>query len=103
MNDLTYKIVEKIFATGVQVGVINLASEMGLIDENMSEKQAHAKYGEAQVKEWRHRRWVVGYPTGNKTRSRIYYKRTELETASRMLSLSNTIPATRIKQILGKI
>jgi hypothetical protein len=94
------KTVEQIFALGVQVGVINLASEMGLINENMSEKQAYAKYGERQVKDWRSKRWVVGYPTGNKTRSKVYYKRSELDTASRMISIQNMIPATKIKQII---
>lgn len=100
MDDRTQNIVEKIFTTGVEIGVIKLASEMGLINENISETQAFAKYGKRQVKDWRTKRWVVGYPTGNRIRSRVYFKRSELETASRMLDMQNIIPATRIKQIL---
>ena len=93
-------VVERIFATGIQVGVINLATELGLIDENMSEKQAYARYGKRQVKEWRSKQWITGYPTGNSVRAKVNFKRSELENASRMLSLQNIIPATRIKQII---
>jgi len=95
------KVIERIFATGIQIGVINLATELGLIDENISEKQAYKKYGERQVKEWRHKRWIVGYPSGNSERARYYYKRSELETASRMLSMGNIIPASKINQIMS--
>ncbi len=96
------KIVEKIFAIGIKVGVINLATELGLISENISEKQAYAIYGERQVKEWRHKRWIVGYPSGNKARAKYYFKRSELETASRMLDMQNIIPANRIQQIIQR-
>lgn len=94
--------IEQLFATGIQVGVINLAAEMGLIDENVSEKQAYKMYGEKKVKEWRHLRWIVAYPSGNKVRSKHYYKRSELETASRMLTIQNIIPPTRLKQIIAR-
>jgi hypothetical protein len=100
MDDKIDKKVEKAFAIGIQVGVINLAKELGLIEENISEKQANTIYGEKQVKEWRRKRWIVGYPSGNKTRAKYYYKRSELETASRMLDMQNVIPATKIKQII---
>ena len=96
------RIIEKIFATGVQVGVINLASQLGLIDEAVTARQAYKMYGERQVKEWRHKRWIVGYPTGNKSISKYYYKRSELETASRMVSMQNIIPASKINQIMSK-
>lgn len=101
MDEKIDRKVEKAFAIGIQVGVINLAKELGLIDENISEKQANAIYGEKQVKEWRRKRWIVGYPSGNKTRAKYYYKRSELETASRMLDMQNVIPATKIKQIIN--
>lgn len=94
-------VIERIFATGVQVGVINLAAELGLIDENMSAEQAYKKYGERLVKEWRSKRWIIGYPTGNKVRAKYCFKRSELETASRMMAFGNIIPDTRINQIIS--
>ncbi len=97
MDDNT---VEKIFAIGYQVGIINLAHELGLISENVSAKQAYRIYGEKQVSEWRRKRWIVGYPTGNPERSKTYFKRSELEVASRMIDLQNVIPPTRIKQMI---
>ncbi|MDD4190274.1 MAG: hypothetical protein PHI28_03020 [Mangrovibacterium sp.] len=94
------KVIEKIFDIGVQVGVYKLATELGLIDEKMSEKQANKKYGEKQVKEWRQKRWIVGYPSGNSTRARYYFKRSELEIAARMLSMQNIIPANKLNQMI---
>lgn len=96
------KVFERIITNSMQIGCINTLSELGLIDENISEKQAYAKFGEKQVKDWRRKRWIVGYPSGNSTRAKFYYKRSELETASRMLDMQNIIPPTRIKQILEK-
>ena len=94
------RIFEKIITNSIQIGCINTLSELGLMDENMSIKQANLKYGKRLVTEWRQKRWIVGYPTGNSKRAKIYYKRSELETASRMLDLQNIIPATRINQII---
>lgn len=96
------KVLERIITNSMQIGTINTLSELGLLDENITEKQAYAKYGEKQVKEWRSKRWIIGYPSGNKMRARYYYKRSELETASRMLDMQNIIPPSRIKQILFK-
>ena len=96
------KILEKIVASSIQIGCINTLKELGLMDENISEKQAYKIYGERQVKEWRHKRWIVGYPSGNTARAKYYYKRSELETASRMLDIQNIIPANRIDQLLKK-
>ena len=103
MDDKIDNKVEKAFAIGIQVGVINLAKELGLINEKISENQANKMYGEKQVKEWRRKRWIVGYPSGNKQRSKFYYLRSELETASRMLDMKNVIPTTKIKQIIEQI
>ncbi|MBN2175309.1 MAG: hypothetical protein JW731_14335 [Bacteroidales bacterium] len=100
MDDRT---IEKIFAIGYQVGIINLARELGLIDEHVTEQQAYKMYGKSRVQKWRHKRWIVGYPTGNSQRAKFYYRRSELETASRMLDLQNIIPPARIKQILEQI
>ncbi len=84
--------IERAFAIGIQTGVINTLSELGLLNEQVTEKQAHAMYGEELVKEWRRKRWIVGYPSGNKVRAKFYYTRSELETAQRMLDYSNIIP-----------
>ncbi|WP_372776472.1 hypothetical protein [Mangrovibacterium sp.] len=94
------KITERAFAIGIEVGVIQTGKELGLIDENISEKQAHAIYGEKQVKEWRRKQWIIGYPSGNKTRSKFYYKRSELETAQRMLDYQNLLPSNKLKQFI---
>lgn len=91
---------EKIFAVGYQSGIIELANKLGLIEEEISERQAYKTYGERQVKEWRSKRWIVGYPTGNKKIKKLKFRRSELETASRMLDMQNIIPPTRMKQIL---
>ena len=92
--------VEQIFATGIQVGVINLAKQLGLIDENLNDSQAYKIYTKKLVEEWRQKGWIVAYPSGNKERSKFIYKRSELETASRMLNLQNILPATKIDQII---
>ncbi len=34
-------IVERIFAIGIEVGVINLAKQLGLIDDNLTDAQAY--------------------------------------------------------------
>lgn len=97
MEDYT---VEKIFATGIQVGVINLAKQLGILDDNLTDVQAYKIYTKKLVEEWRQKGWVVAYPSGNKERSKFIYRRSELETASRMLDMQNILPATRIDQII---
>lgn len=97
MDDRT---IEKIFAIGYQVGIINLARELGLIDEEVTEQKAYKMYGKRRVQQWRHKRWIVGYPSGNSQRAKFYYRRSELETARRMLDMANIIPPTRINQII---
>jgi len=91
--------VERIFAIGIEVGVIQTLKELGLIDEYMTESQAHKIYTKKLVNEWRHNRWIVGYPSGNSTRAKFHYKRSELETASRMLDIYNIIPDTKLNQL----
>lgn len=97
MDDST---VERIFAIGIEVGVINLAKQLGIMDDNLSDAQAYKIYTKKLVDEWRQKGWIVAYPSGNKKRSKFYYKRSELETASRMLDLQNILPATRVDQII---
>ena len=94
------KTVEKIFAIGYQAGILNLAYELGLLSENIPEKQAIKQYGKKQIRDWREKRWIVGYPTSFKGRVKVYFKRSELELASRMIDLVNVIPPTRIRQII---
>jgi hypothetical protein len=97
MDDST---VERIFAIGIEVGVINLAKQLGILDDNLTDAQAYKIYTKKLVEEWRQKGWIVAYPSGNKERSKFIYKRSELETASRMLDLQNILPATKIDQII---
>lgn len=97
MEDST---VERIFAIGIEVGVINLAKQLGLIDDNLTDAQAFKIYTKKLVEEWRQKGWIVAYPSGNKERSKFIYRRSELETASRMLDLQNILPATKVDQII---
>jgi len=96
------KVLETIISNSIGIGVIQTLSQLGLIDEYVTEIQAHKTYTKRLVEDWRHKRWVVGYPSGNTTRSKFHYKRSELETASRMLDIHNIIPASRINQIIQK-
>lgn len=86
------KVIEQIIANAIGIGTIQTLKELGLMDELVTARQAYKMYGERQVKEWRHKRWIVGYPTGNKSISKYCFKRSELETAARMLSIQNIIP-----------
>jgi hypothetical protein len=95
--------VERIFTIGIKVGVINLAKELGLIDELITEKQAYAKYTKELVDELRIDGWIVAYPSGNSIRSKFYYKRSELETARQMHAIKNIIDVTKIDQLLEKL
>lgn len=92
------KVIEQIIIKAVEIGVYNTLNQLGLINEVITESQAKKQYGRRLIMEWRRKRWIVGYPTGNEKRGKVYYKRTELETASRMLDIQNIIPANRIFQ-----
>lgn len=97
------KVIERMFATGIQVGCIKTLTELGLLEENISAKQAYAKYGERQVKEWRSKKWITGYPSGNNERAKYYFKRSELEIACRMMDGINLVSANKIKTIQQSI
>ncbi len=86
------KALERIITASIQIGVIQLATELGLISETITQSQAEKKYGKRLIVQWRQKRWIVGYPTGNSERGKVYFKRSELETASRMLDIQNIIP-----------
>ncbi len=90
------KIIETIVAKSIEIGVFNTLNQLGLTSEVVTESQARKQYGRRLIDEWRRKRWIVGYPTGNSERSKVYFKRTELETASRMLDIQNAVPANKI-------
>ncbi|WP_313380512.1 hypothetical protein [Proteiniphilum saccharofermentans] len=90
------KVIEQIIIKAIEIGVHNTLNALGITHEIVTESQAKKQYGERLIKEWRHKRWIVGYPTGNRERGKIYFKRTELETASRMLDIQNIIPPNRM-------
>ena len=90
------KALEVIISKGIEIGVYNTLNQLGLISEVVSESHARKQYGRRLIEEWRGKRWIVGYPTGNSEREKVYFKRTELETASRMLDIRNSVPANKI-------
>ena len=90
------RVIETIIRKAIEIGVHNTLNELGITHEIVTEAQARKQYGKRLIDDWRRKRWIVGYPTGNKERGTVYFKRTELETASRMLDIQNIIPANRI-------
>lgn len=90
------KTLEVIVSKSIEIGVYNTLNQLGLTSEVVSESQARKQYGRRLIDEWRRKRWIVGYPTGNKERGKVYFKRTELETASRMLDIQNAVPVNKI-------
>ncbi|NLO70246.1 MAG: hypothetical protein GX102_04750 [Porphyromonadaceae bacterium] len=91
--------IEQIISTAYKTGVIDTLSSLGLLSEKLSASQAEKEFGRRLIKEWRMKRWIVGYPTGNKQRGKVYYLRAELERARRMLDLQNMIPENKIIQM----
>lgn len=90
------KTIEQIIIKAVEIGVYNTLNQLGLTSEVVTEAQARKKYGRRLIDEWRKKRWIVGYPTGNPKKAKVYFKRTELETASRMLDIQNAVPVNKI-------
>lgn len=98
------KLILEAFAIGIETGVNNTLKELGLVSERVSEKQAYKAYGEKQVKKWRSNRIIVGYPSGNKVRSKIYFLRSELENARLSIGgLQNMLEPPKIQQIINEI
>lgn len=87
---------ERIIRDSIQIGVRSTLRELGLIDENMSERQAIRRYGKKQIREWREKGWIVGYVSGNKKLSKTCFKRSELEIASLMVDSQNSISGSKI-------
>lgn len=88
---------DRIFQTGLQVGVISTMRELGGYDDKLSEPQAHAIYGKKEIKAWRHKGWITGYPSGNQQRSRFYYLRSECEIAMRRMAFGNMVTPNKLK------
>lgn len=86
------KQLEQIITNAIQIGVYNTLAELGLISEIVTQVQANKKYTKRIIDDLRHKRWIVGYPTGNPERGKVYFKRSEIETALRMLDIQNIIP-----------
>lgn len=90
------KVIETIIAKSIEIGVVNTLNKLGLQTETVTEAQANKIYGKRLIREWRSKKWITGYPTGNEKRGKVYFKRSELETASRMLDIQNIIPSNKI-------
>lgn len=100
MND---REIEAIFTAGVRAGTINTLRELGLLQEKISKPSAEKLYGRRQVEEWRKAGWITAYPSGNAQRGTVYFKRSELENASRMLDIRNTVSRNRIIKEISSI
>jgi hypothetical protein len=95
------RFIEKIFTAGVKAGTMNTLRELGLLSERVTQSSAVKTYGRRKINEWRSKGWVTGYPSGNTQRGTVYFKRSELENASRMMDIHNAVPVNRIiKEIL---
>lgn len=90
------KVIETIIAKSIEIGVVNTLNKLGLQTETVTLAQANKIYGKRLISEWRSKKWITGYPSGNGKRGKVYFKRSELETASRMLDIQNVIPANKI-------
>lgn len=60
------RVIETIIAKSIEIGVYNTLNRLGLCSEVVTESQAKKQYGKRMIDEWRRKRWIVGYPTGNK-------------------------------------
>ncbi len=68
------KTIEQIIIKAVEIGVYNTLSQLGLTSEVITEAQARKKYGRRLIAEWRSKRWIVGYPTGNLKKSKSIFQ-----------------------------
>jgi len=83
--------IEHVIAKSIEIGVVNTLSRLGLTSEVITENQARKQYGRRLIQEWRSKRWIVGYPTGNPQKAKVYFKRTELETARLMAEIMSVV------------
>lgn len=92
--------IEVIITRSIRLGTIQTLKSLGKLEEVISMNQAESTYGERQIKQWRDKGWITGYPTHNGKRGKVYFKFSELERASCMLDIQNAIPANRISKIV---
>lgn len=88
--------IEELVITGIRIGTIATIKKFGLSSEVVSRKKAYDLYERDIVENWRSKGWVTAYSSGNAKNSKVYFKRTELEMASAMLELGNTVTPNKI-------
>jgi len=91
----TYQL-EKIITASMQIGVFNTLTELGIMTDIISDQKAYKKHTKRLIEDLRQKGWLTGYPTGNPQRGKVYFRRSELETALRMLDIHNIIPENKI-------
>lgn len=87
---------EEIVSASIKIGTIATLKGLGLLSEVVTVADAEREYSKKLIEEWRAKRWIIGYPTGNSQRGKYYFKRSELENASAMDILGNALPANKI-------
>lgn len=93
---MTDRNIETIIAAAVKIGTVETLRVLGLLSEKVSMAEAYRLYSKKMVSDWRDRGWIIGYPTGNSQRGKVYFKRSELERASAMLDIRNSVPDNNI-------
>lgn len=93
--------IETIVASSIRLGTIQTLSQLGMLPEMVTKKQAEILYSKRLITEWRSKGWITGYPSKNEQRAGIYFKRSELETASLMLDMNNSLKPNQIKQLIN--
>ncbi len=91
------KTIEQIIIKAVEIGVYNTLSQLGLTSEVITEAQARKKIWatiNCRMALEKVDRWISNRKPQKK--AKVYFKRTELETASRMLDIQNIIPSNKI-------
>jgi len=86
----------EIISKSMEIGVFGTLNKMGLLPEKLTEPQAKKEYGKKFVEDWRSKKWITGYPFGDRKPGKVYYLRTELEIARRMVDVYNIIPANTL-------
>jgi len=87
---------EQIITAAMQIGVYNTLNELGLLNDVLTQQQAYKKHTQRIIDDLRHKGWITGYPTGNPKRGKVYFKRSEVETALRMLDIQNLVTENKI-------
>ena len=84
--------IQKIVIAAIHIGTVTTLNKLGLMNEIVTPAEAENIYSKRMISDWRSKRWIVGYPSGNTKRARYYFKRSELEVASRMMDIRNSVP-----------